>query len=351
MDADQSLELQGAVLATREQRRSLTITGHGSKAFYGRSVVGDQLSLAGHRGVVNYEPTELVISARAGTPLEEIEGLLTRHGQMLAFEPPRFNGAGTLGGAIASGLSGPRRPYTGSARDFVLGTRLINGRGEILRFGGEVMKNVAGFDVSRLMAGSLGTLGVLLEISLKVLPLPETERTLVFDCNRTTAIEWMNTWAGQALPLSAAAHFDGQLWVRLSGNAAGVSAGCKRLGGSTGEDGFWQALRNQTLNFFTGDIALWRLSLPPATPPHELPGDCLIDWGGAQRWLRSAADADQIRAVAAAVGGHATLFRGATNDTEVFHPLQPALMAMQQRLKQSFDPDGLFNPGRLYRDL
>jgi len=342
----------------------MQLCGGGSKAFYGRRPIGTQLALAGHRGVVNYEPKELVLTARAGTPLVELEALLAEQGQMLAFEPPHFgadagsqsSAQATLGGAIACGLSGPRRPYAGSARDFVLGMRIINGHGELLHFGGEVMKNVAGYDVSRAMTGALGTLGVILEVSLKVLPRLEQELTLVQERDPDDAIRSMNQWAGSPLPLSAACYDGRKLYVRLSGTPKAVDAACGRIGGDRVADGdhYWWTLREHRHALFDNGRPLWRLSLPSQAPMLALPGSQLIDWGGAQRWLAGdAGDAgdEVIRDAAARAGGHATLFRGGDRDGEVFHPLPQALVALHRKLKHAFDPQGIFNPGRLYRFL
>jgi len=350
---DRTADLQARVQQAIADRTPLQIIGGGTKAFYGRAPQGEPLSVAGHSGILSYEPTELVVTARSGTPLADVEAALAANGQMLAFEPPHFGAGATLGGCVASGLSGPRRPYGGAARDHVLGVRLLNGRGEILRFGGEVMKNVAGYDLSRLMVGALGTLGVLLEVSLKVLPKPPVEITLRQDGTAARAIEAVNRWAGQPLPISAAL-FDGeQLYLRLSGTESGVRAARSRIGGEPQADGdaFWQRLREHRHAFFESRLALWRLSVPPATPPLDLPGKSLLDWGGAQRWLLSDAPSAQIRAAASAVGGHATLFRGGDRTGEVFHPLAPVIASLHQRLKAAFDPDGLFNRGRLYADL
>ena len=346
--ADRADELQEAVRRALAQGRPLALTGGGSKRFYGGEPAGEPLSVSGHAGVVNYEPRELVLTARAGTPLEEIESLLAGEGQMLAFEPPRFGAGATLGGTVACGLSGPRRPWSGAVRDFVLGVRLIDGRGERLRFGGEVMKNVAGYDVSRLMCGALGTLGLLLEVSLKVLPRPEAEITLVQERGGEEAIELMNRWSGKPLPLSAACHDGLHLHVRLSGSPTAVAAARRRLGGEPMEDGgtFWEALREQRHAFFQANRPLWRLSVPATTPPLALPGRQLVDWGGAQRWLVSDAPAEEIRHQAAAVGGSATCFRGGDR-SRPFHPLPQPLQRLQHRIKQAFDPQGIFNPGRL----
>jgi glycolate oxidase FAD binding subunit len=307
--------------------------------------------------VVAFEPTELVITARAGTPLAELEAVVAEQGQMLAFEPPHFGPGATLGGCVASGLSGPRRMAVGALRDFVLGLKMMDGRGEVLSFGGQVMKNVAGYDVSRLICGSLGTLGLILEVSLKVLPRPVATATLEFELDEAAALQRVNEWGGQPLPVSATAWTCGRLRVRLSGAAAAVDAACRRLGGARIEEGvaemYWADLREQRLSFFAGEPPLWRLSLPSTAPALAL-GPQLIEWGGALRWLRSSADplrAEAIREAAAAVGGSASVFRGGPRDGMPFHPLQPAALGVHRRLKQSFDPAGVFKPGRKYPEL
>ena len=261
-------------------------------------------------------------------------------------------GTATLGGCVAAGLSGPRRAYAGAVRDVVLGVRMLDGKGSDLRFGGQVMKNVAGYDVSRLMAGSLGTLGVLLEVSLKTLPLPATEITLRREHTAAEAIALMNEWAGRPLPLSATCHIDKFLYVRLSGAVAAVRAARDKLGGEEVTDGaaFWQSLREQQLDFFRQPLPLWRLSIRSTTPPLNLPGQQLLEWGGALRWLESDADAKVVREAAALGGGHATLFRARDKSAGVFQPLPPMMMRLHQRLKQSFDPAGILNPGRMYAD-
>ena len=333
----------------------LRIQGGASKSFYGRAGSENQqlLTVSDYRGVVSYEPTELTITARAGTPLTALEQTLAERGQMLAFEPPHFGPNATLGGTIACGLSGPRRPYAGSARDFVLGVKMINGRGEILNFGGQVMKNVAGYDVSRLLTGSLGTLGLILEVSLKVLPLPAQELTLSHVCDEQQAITKFNDWAAKPYPISAAVYYDGVLYLRLSGAASAVESARVQLGGDLVEDGdaFWSKLREHQLPFFAGEQALWRLSIPPASGSLRLPGETLLDWGGAQRWLRTELSAETLFAAAKGLGGHASLFRGGDRQGEVFQPLNPVLKRLHQRLKQSFDPQGICNPGRMYSDF
>jgi glycolate oxidase FAD binding subunit len=351
-DRDLSDEIKGRVEHALVTGTPLQILGGGTKSFYGREARGESLSLFGHRGVLDYRPTELVITARAGTPLREIEAALSERGQMLGFEPPHFGRHATLGGAVAAGLSGSRRPFAGAVRDFVLGVTLVNGRGEILRFGGTVMKNVAGFDVSRLMAGSLGTLGVLLDLSLKVLPKPIVECTLVFDLAMNDALIAVNQWCGQCLPISGACYGEGRLCVRLSGEESALRRSAALMGGEVLEAGpqFWLDLREQRLGYFSGAENLWRLSLPPAHPMPDLPGVWLIDWAGGLRWLKSDAQAETIFAMAAKAGGHACRFRGAPQDGSVFQPLPVALGALQRRVKQAFDPVGIFNPGRLYAD-
>ena len=342
-------ELLDRVRQAVASRTPLCIRGGGSKAFYGRRCQGQPLDLAAHRGIVSYEPSELVITARAGTPLAEVEALLAAHGQMLPFEPPHFSPTATLGGMVAAGLSGPRRPWGGAVRDAVLGVKLINGRGEALRFGGQVMKNVAGYDLSRLMVGALGTLGVLLEVSIKVLPRPAEERTLVFELDAVAAATRQVEWGRRPLPLSATLAHAGRLHLRLSGSRQGVQAAREALGGEETDNAIWAAVRDQTLRFFRTAAPFWRISLPPAAP--ALAGVGLTEWGGALRWLASDAAAESIRRQAAALGGHATLFRGHDGSAEVFQALAPAMLALQQRVKQALDPDALFNPGRLYPGL
>lgn len=349
-DNDISQQLAEAVKTAARKRAPLAIAGSGSKCFYTGEIAGEKLDVIGHRGVVAYEPTELVLSARAGTPLAEIEAALVEKGQMLGFEPPHFGAAATLGGAIACGFSGPRRPYAGAARDFVLGATIINGQGEILHFGGQVMKNVAGYDVSRLMVGALGTLGVLLEVSLKVLPQPAKEITLSHAMPAGKAIGIMNAWAGQPLPLSAACHVGDTLYVRLSGSDLGVRAAQTKLGGVPVDNGgeFWRALREQQHVFFRDDMPLWRLSVPPAAPPITLPGEWLIDWGGAQRWVKTDAPTEQVQRVAARVGGHAGLFREPHRRLNALPPLPAPLLALHRRLREAFDPAGILNRELLY---
>ncbi|MEB2336460.1 MAG: glycolate oxidase subunit GlcE [Burkholderiales bacterium] len=352
-------ELRDRVRAAAAAREPLCIRGGGTKDFYGQPPAGEPLEMRGWHGIVGYEPTELVITARCGTPLAEVEAALAERGQMLAFEPPAFGAAATIGGVIAAGLSGPRRASAGAARDFVLGATLLDAAGRELRFGGQVMKNVAGYDVSRLACGSLGILGPILEVSLKVLPLPAAEASLRLPIDEAGALRAVNEWGGQPLPLSASAWCEGVLTLRLSGAAAAVEAAAARFEREHGAvrldpaqaRAYWAGVREQTDAFFDGAQPLWRLSVPATAPVVDLPGARMFEWGGALRWLRSDASAETVRAAVARLGGTATLFRGGDRAAGVFHPLAPINAALQRRLKDAFDPARIFNPGRMYPDL
>ena len=329
----------------------LRIRGSGSKDFYGLALIGDTLDTRALTGIVDYEPTELVITARAGTPLREIEKALADGGQMLAFEPPHLGPDTTFGGCVASGFSGPRRAAMGSARDFVLGVRIVNGLGEDLRFGGQVMKNVAGYDVSRLLTGSFGTLGLITEASLKVLPVPEEERTLRFTLDEAAAIDSMNKWAAKPLSLSATCHVDGALYVRLSGASAAVCASQKKLGGDAVQDGaaFWESIRHQTHALFAGAPALWRFSVKSTTAPLGL-GRQMIEWNGSLRWIAEDLDPSKAFEIAHKAGGHATLFRGG-NKRHGIQQFSSGLLAVHKKLKRAFDPHGILGPGRIHADF
>jgi glycolate oxidase FAD binding subunit len=340
----------------------LRIRGGATKDFYGEAPRGEPLDTATLAGISSYEPTELVVTARCGTPLAQLEAELAEKGQYLPFEPPRFAPGGTVGGMVAAGLSGPARASVGAVRDYVLGATLLNGRAEVLSFGGQVMKNVAGYDVARLLAGSLGALGVILEVSLKVLPVAPATATLRLQLDQAAALRRLNEWAGRALPLNASAWWNDTLVLRLRGAFAAVKSAMATLGGEVIEPQFaapfWQGLRDHDDEYFreaaaavAAGGALWRLSVPQTTPPIELPGQQLIEWGGAQRWLVSTARAADIRDAAARAGGHAVLFRGADKSPGVFAPLQSPLDRIHQELKKSFDPAGIFNPGRMYPAL
>ena len=353
-DQDISHQLQHQLQHAAERKAMLAIQTGNSKAFLGRAINGEVLDVSDHQGILNYEPTELVITARSGTPLQSLEQTLHDNNQMLAFEPPHFGTTASLGGTIACNLSGPRRPHAGAARDFVLGTRILNGKGDMLHFGGEVMKNVAGYDLSRLMAGAMGTLGVLLEISLKVLPRPESECTLAQQIPIDRALDQLHTWALQPLPVSATAYLDGTLFIRLSGTPGAVKAAMSTIGGGEVKKGdqFWHELKEHKLRFFRTDKPIWRLSLASDTPPVDLPGDWLYEWAGAQRWLAADLTAQVVQRAAADAGGNATLYRnhGEQRD-QVFQPLPSGLARIHQQLKRALDPHGILNPGRLYPDL
>jgi glycolate oxidase FAD binding subunit len=353
------LRLRERVLAARRERTPLRLRGSGTKDFYGEgpdesvAFVGEPLDLRAYTGIIAYEPSELVITARCGTPLSVIETALAEQSQFLGFEPPRLGGDPTLGGSIAAGLSGPRRMQVGAARDFVLGARLLAADGELLSFGGQVMKNVAGFDVSRLLCGSLGIFGVITEVSVKVLPKPRAEETVRLEMGAPQAIESFNRWGGQPLPISAAAWHQGAAWVRLSGAAPAVQAARAAIGGDRVFPAlarkWWDALRHYSHPIFS-DPGLWRMSVPSTAPSLDLPGEPLIDWGGALRWYSGALTAAEVRRVAASAGGTAMRWRGPGAGSR-FHPLPSALVEIHKRLKRSFDPDGIFNPGRLLAEL
>jgi len=350
------------VVAAHAEQLPLDIRGGGTKRFYGEPAEGEPLDVTGLAGISSYEPTELVVTARAGTLLEDLEAVLEERGQCLPFEPPRFARGGTVGGMVAAGLSGPSRMSAGSVRDHVLGVTVLNGRGEVLSFGGQVAKNVAGYDVSRLMAGSLGILGVICEVSLKVLPMALAGATLHFDCDENRALQCLERWASQPLSISGSAWHDGRLRVRLSGARAAVRAACEKLGGTVlapdEAKAWWRSVRDHGDDFFSlaeADLqrgeSLWRLSVPAAHAAIKLPGRQFIEWGGAQRWWRTAVGAGELRAAAARAGGHATLMRGIDKSAGVFTPLSEVLMRIHRGLKLAFDPAGVFNRGRLYAGL
>jgi glycolate oxidase FAD binding subunit len=332
----------------------LRLRGAGTKDFYGERCEGELLSLRAYSGVLDYEPSELVISARCGTPLSIIETLLAQHGQYLAFEPPAFGADPTIGGVIAAGLAGPQRARVGAVRDFVLGAVLLGVDGRALHFGGRVMKNVAGFDVSRLLCGSLGILGPIMEVSLKVLPLPRAQQTLCFEMAAAEALQSFHRWAGQSLPISACAWLSGRSWVRLSGAQSALQVARERLGGELLEPSaasqWWRSLRDHTHAFFEQARTLWRLSLPATAPRIELAGSPLIEWGGALRWYAEDVLSARMRELARAAGGTALHWRGGAAG-ERFHPLAPSVLGLHRRLKEHFDPRHIFNRGRLIADL
>jgi glycolate oxidase FAD binding subunit len=348
-------DLQERLREAAEHRTALRLRGGGTKDFYGNEPTGAIVDTRAYAGIASYEPTELVVTARCGTPLAALESLLAANRQCLPFEPPHFGAQATLGGCVAAGLSGPRRASAGPLRDFVLGVKLVDGRGRALSFGGQVMKNVAGYDVARLAAGSLGTLGLIAEVSLKVLPVPPTELSLRLEMPQAAALDAMNRWAGQPLPVSATAWHDDELTVRLSGSAAAVRAAAEKIGGTPlqvpASEAFWRAIREQTDPFFSGPEPLWRLALPTTAAPLAIRGRLLIEWGGGLRWLKSQVEPQIVRNASQAAGGHATLFRAANKSAGCFSPLEPVLMRLHRELKAAFDPAGILNPGRMYAEL
>ena len=346
--SDLTEALAAAVRDAAANRTALRIEGGGTRAFHGRPVAGEPLSLADHSGVIDYDPSELVVTARAGTPLAEVEALLDTENQMLCSEPPSFGAGGTLGGAVATGLSGPRRPFAGALRDYVLGARVLDGQGQALRFGGTVFKNVAGFDAFRLMAGAHGCLGAILEVSLRVTPRPRAEAALAFDMSGEAARAWVTGLMRRPLPLSGAFHDGSRLHLRLSGGETAVAVTSRELGGEAEPLEVWRNIRDVTHPACAASPVLWRIALPQTAAPPELDG-AAWDWGGAVRWLPADRIDPAIWGLAARWDGHATLWRGA--EDQVFQPLAPPIFKLHQRLKAALDPAGVFNPGRMYEGL
>jgi glycolate oxidase FAD binding subunit len=350
-DQDCSQSLQTAVMDAARNAQPLQLVGQGSKGFYGREPAGAPLSLADHRGIISYEPTELVITARGGTPLQEIEDRLLEQGQMLPFEPPHFDGKGSIGGAIAAGLSGPRRPWGGAPRDLLLGVKLLDGRGQILNFGGQVMKNVAGYDLSRLMAGAMGTLGILLEVSIKVLPKPPQEHTLTFSAKQETAWPLLHKMLIEGIPVTATYNLGEHHRVRIACSTQRLQHIQTSYGLDINEHqtDFWLDLRDQNHDFFKQQDPLWRLVLPPASDL-DIADPMLYEWSGGLRWLATQRPAREVRSLVKNKAGHAILFRNGDRSGEIFHPLHPRIADIQKKLKHVFDPAGIFNPGRHYGD-
>ena len=378
MDA-QRQQLIDAVRAAAADGRTLRLRGGGTKDFWGAPLQGEVLDTRAYAGIISYEPSELVVTVRCGTPLAELEAALAEKGQCLAFEPPHFGPGATVGGMVGAGLSGPARASAGTVRDFVLGARMINGKGEDLTFGGQVMKNVAGYDVSRLLAGSWGTLGIVTEVSLKVLPLAPAEATLMCaGIGQKAALDLLHRWGGQPLPLNASAWVcdttaqpvADYLFVRLRGAVAAVQSAVGKMSADAAALGAqvhlmdkaeasqdWRASGEQTLQFFeppSGELCLWRLSLPQTAPVLDLPYPQYVEWQGAQRWLWAPATAAaQLREAAQGVGGHATLFRasllGGASDKAVGvnAPLDAVQQRIQRELQKQFDPQGVFATGRM----
>jgi glycolate dehydrogenase FAD-binding subunit len=350
-DHDDTTELVEQVREATARGTPLRIVGGDTKRFLGRHGTGAGLHTSGHSGIVSYDPAELVITARSGTPLRELEAALAARGQRLPFEPPSFGESATIGGTVACGLAGPARAAFGPLRDYVLGVRVLTGDGRVLRFGGEVIKNVAGYDVARSMAGAFGTLGVLLDVSLKVLPCPPSSRTLSLERNADDALAELGRLAGTAMPLTASCWCGGSLALRFEGTERTLDDVQRRVGGTPVEDaaGFWRAIGEHAHPFFAAHVPLWRLHVPAAAPALPMRGEPLIEWNGLQRWY--GLDSDAVFDAAAAAGGHATLFRhdGATD--AVFARPAEALMRLHGSLKRIFDPAGILNPGRMYADV
>lgn len=350
-DVNIEAELVTQVTAVAACGGAVEIVGGGSKRFYGEAVEGLALEVAGHSGVIDYDPAELVITLRAGCRLGEVEALLAGKRQMFGFEAPHFGAGATIGGMVACGLAGPRRAFSGSIRDFVLGARVLDGRGQVMQFGGRVIKNVAGFDLSRLLVGALGTLGVILEVSLRVVPIPESEATLAFEhADADQHIRWINRLGSAPHPISAAMWQTGVSRLRLSGSAQGLRQAIAELGGERVEFD-WSAVREQTSEFFAAGQALTRIALPPASPDIAAGRAQLIEWGGARRWLCGAVDLAALRAQAGALGGSVCAFRDHAAGVAVFHPLATPMLKLQRSIKSSFDPAGIFNAGRIYPGL
>jgi len=350
-DTDIESELVTQVAAVAAAGGAVEIVGSGSKRFYGEQIEALALEVAAHSGVIDYDPAELVITLRAGCNLREVEALLAQNRQMFGFEAPHFGADATIGGMVASGLAGPRRAFAGSIRDFVLGAKILDGRGEVMQFGGRVIKNVAGFDVSRVLVGSLGTLGVILEVSIRVVPMFETEATLAFrHASADEHIRWINQLGSEPYPISASVWSGGTSCLRLSGSEQGVRHATGQLGGDAVEPR-WDEIREQKHEFFGAQQPLTRISLPPACSDLSPAAPQMIEWGGAQRWLCGEVDIAALRNQAEPLGGSVCAWRGHASGIPVFHPLAPAMLKLQRGIKSSFDPDGIFNVGKLYPGL
>lgn len=348
--SDLTQQLIDQVKAAISDQQPLSIVGNNTKAFL-RPPQDDstlKLSLAGHTGIISYKPVELVLTARAGTPLTEIEATLAEHGQILSCESPLLttsdSPSATIGGTLAANISGPARPWCGSIRDLTLGIKLINGKGEHLTFGGQVMKNVAGYDVSRLQAGAMGSLGVITEISFKVVPKPATTCTLVIEVDAADAIRMMNQVSCQPNPLTGACWVDGHLYLRLAGANSAVEDTLRHWSGKQldGADHFWHNIREMQLAHYQNP-PLWRFSIA-STAEHFLPDEAwIIDWGGAQRWLRGEFNAKHLQTFAQAAGGHVSLFKGL--DNQRFKELETSSIEqrLRRQIKSAFDPQGIFH--------
>ena len=331
-------------------QQTLQIQGGGSKSFYGNEISANTLDVSNNTGIVEYEPSELFITARNGTLLSEIEATLEANNQILPFEPPHFSPSATLGGAVACGLSGPRRPFASSLRDCILGVNIVNGKGEYLEFGGKVMKNVAGYDASRLMCGALGTLGVLTQVSIRVAPKPQAEITLALDINQNEALNKMNAWAQTQLPISATYFNNDILHVRIASLEKNIEKIHKQIGGEkiSSSEEFWKSVKNHQSEFFQTDQPLWRIIMPNNTPPLSINGESCIEWNGGLRWIITTEDAQHITNQCQAFKGYASLFKANSKPNDCLAEINPNLKKLHLNLKTAFDPNRILNPGRMY---
>ncbi|MGK0270345.1 MAG: glycolate oxidase FAD binding subunit [Cocleimonas sp.] len=356
---DISIELQNSVKVAISDKSPLYIHGGNSKLFFGNIVDAKPLDISPHTGIIDYEPTELCITVRAGTLLSDIEKVLTAENQILPFEPPQYSPNATIGGALATGISGPRRAYTGSVRDAILGVKIINGEGEIVSFGGQVMKNVAGYDLSRMMVRSQGTLGVILEVSIRLLPKPKDEITISLEGSQSFAINFFQSLRTQQLPVTASAWFNDQAFLRLSGSEKSLAFQLKEMISNNkaspveNPSQFWNDIRDHKHHFFGRmDKPLWRLSLPPAADEiKQINDNQLIEWGGAQRWVNTNTPPNIVHSSANSRNGYATLFQGNIPETSCFPKLDDNLLKLHRQLKNNMDPNHIFNPGRMYSGL
>ena len=349
-DSDYIQSLCASIQQASSVQQALQLTAGGSKNFYGNQLTAASLDVSSHTGIVDYEPTELFISARNGTLLCDLEATLDANNQMFPFEPPGFTQQATLGGTVACGLSGPRRPYASAMRDCVLGTNIVNGKGEYLEFGGNVMKNVAGYDVSRLMCGAFGTLGVLTQVSLKVIPKPQTNITVALELSQSEALKTMSAWMQTLFPISATYFNRDVLFVRIEGLEKTTKSVLQKIGGEIlpSSQTFWKELKDHQTEFFQTERPLWRVIIPNNTPPLSISGESCLEWNGGLRWIKSDEDAQQIISQCHVANGHATLFKAITKPTDCLASIQPKLQKLHLNLKSAFDPQHILNPGRMY---
>ena len=349
MHNDRIQQLCNVVKHAHDTKQPLNIQAGNSKAFYGNHVDGQIIKTSDLDGIIEYQPSELYITAYASTSLQTIEDTLDEHNQILSFEPPHYSNSATIGGAIASGFSGPRRPYGDAIRDCILGTNIINGKGEYLSFGGKVMKNVAGYDVSRLMCGAFGTLGIITQASIKVQPKPKHECTLLFEFSEEQALNKIHSWLSELIPVTASYYENNHLWIRLSGLEKTLNNIHKQIGGEeiSSNKEFWQSIKNHQTDFFHSNTPLWRCIIPHNSP-FTINGDSSFEWNGSLRWIKSTETADTIFSACQKYRGHASLFRSSSKPTDCLAPMNPQLQTIHQKLKHAFDPEKILNPGRMY---